>query len=104
MYIQWANVFFSFMKVSISLRYTTKYAILYMSPLAKVIRCYCYSGASIRIPSGTVSQRRRIPRTIHLSGIHRLRYGKKGSAIRKVVKKEKAGVHVENKKARSLGK
>jgi len=76
------------MKVSISPRHT-KYVILYMSPLAKVIRCYCYSGASIRIPSGTVSQRR-ILCTIHLSGIHRLQYGKKGSAIRKVVKKEKA--------------
>jgi len=63
-----------------------------------------FTAARTRIPSGTVSQRRGILRTIHLSGIRRLWYGKKGSAIRKVVKKEKTGVHAENKKARSLGK
>lgn len=51
----------------------TKYAIWYVPPLAKVIRSYCYVAARIRIPSGTVSQRRRILRTIHLSGIRRLR-------------------------------
>lgn len=65
-----------------------KYAILYVPLYARVIRSCRYSVFEFR--SGTVSQRRRILRTIHLSGIRRLWYGKKGSAIRKVVKKEEA--------------